>query len=60
MHVKYLGPSPSVDIVIPGGSIPAKRGESVEVPDDIGASLCEQDTFEPVGAKPRATSEEHD
>jgi hypothetical protein len=30
------------------------RGEPVEVPDEVGKSLCQQDTWSEVKAKPKA------
>ena len=45
MKITYIGPSPAVDIAIEGGAIRATNGEPVEVPDDLGRSLLEQDTF---------------
>lgn len=56
MKIKYVGPSPAVDIA-PGYHAP--HGETIEVPDELGASLCEQDTFHEVKSKkadPAATT----
>lgn len=44
MKIKYVGPSAEVEIAATGQSV--ERGGSVDVPDDIGKSLCEQDTWE--------------
>lgn len=53
MKVTYKGPSPAVDIAIPGGSVRAEKGVATEVPDDIATRLAEQpDAFEV--AKPSA------
>lgn len=52
MKVVYRGPSPEVVVIIDGGGIHALRDEPVEVPAELGRSLCEQDTFEEVKHKP--------
>jgi hypothetical protein len=46
MKIVYVGPSPSVDVGIPGGCIRAVHGTPVDVPDVLGKSLLEQDVFE--------------
>lgn len=51
MKIKYVGPSPAVDI-IPGYH--AAHGHAIEVPDELGRSLCEQDTFEEVKSAKKA------
>jgi hypothetical protein len=48
MKIVYRGPSPEVVIIIEGGGIHAPNGEPIDVPDDLGKSLCEQATFEEV------------
>lgn len=44
MRVKYTGPHAEVEVGPTGQYV--KRGETTEVPDDVGASLVEQDTWE--------------
>lgn len=57
MQVRYVGPD-SVGVVLADGSIEFPAGAPVEVPDDLGAALVEQGTFEPVKpAKPAKTEE---
>lgn len=51
MKVKYVGPSPSVTAVREGAGIAFDHGVPTDVPDEWGASLCEQDTFEEVKSK---------
>ena len=43
MRITYDGPFDAVEIA-PTGQI-VERGKSVDVPDEIGKSLCEQDTW---------------
>ena len=45
MKVTYVGPSPAVDIIIPGGAIRAEKNIPVDVPDALAKSLLDQDTF---------------
>lgn len=40
MKLRYPGPYPSVEI--PAAGLVARRGETVEVPDDLAASLVRQ------------------
>lgn len=42
MRIKYVGPSPAVDIA-PGYH--AEHGKPFDVPDELGANLCAGDTF---------------
>ena len=51
MRVIYQGPSPEVVVIIEGGGIHAPRGEAIDVPDDLGESLLEQDTFKKAPTK---------
>ena len=50
MRIVFVGESPSREINVPGGFITAVKGEPVDVPDDIAASLLEQDIYEPAKA----------
>lgn len=45
MLVTYVGPEPGVHLAPALGGTWMPRGEPVEVPDDLGRSLCEQITF---------------
>jgi hypothetical protein len=52
MKVTYNGPIDAVEIAATGHVV--ERGQTVEVPDDLGKSLCEQDIWteaKPVTAK---------
>lgn len=51
MKVKYVGPSPSVMSAVESCIYYFPHGEAVEVPDEFGASLLEQDTFKQVKEK---------
>ena len=44
MRVKYVGPSPEVEIGPSGQYV--KRGETVDVDDEVAESLCQQDAWE--------------
>ncbi len=51
MKVVYCGPHPSVDL-FDGGvllSEDVQQGQAVEVPDEFGARLLEQDTWKAAG-----------
>ena len=49
MKLTYTGPHDEVEI--PSAGVVCKRGESVEVPEELGASLLEQaDNWQPVKA----------
>ena len=50
MRIVFVGESPAREINVPGGFITAVKGEPVDVPDDIAASLLEQDIYEPAKA----------
>ncbi|PWK81731.1 hypothetical protein C8D88_116143 [Lentzea atacamensis] len=52
MLVVYGGPTDAVEV--PAANCVAVRGEPVEVPDEVGKSLLEQDTWSEVKAKPKA------
>lgn len=43
MKVTYNGPIDVVEIAATGQVV--ERGQTVEVPDDLGKSLCEQDIW---------------
>lgn len=43
MLVVYSGPIDAVEV--PAANCIAVRGEPVEVPDEVGKSLCQQDTW---------------
>jgi hypothetical protein len=43
MKVTYNGPIDAVEIAATGQVV--ERGQTVEVPDDLGKSLCEQDIW---------------
>lgn len=49
MKVKYTGPSAEVEIAATGDVV--ERGNTVEVSDELGKSLCEQDIWEKVSTK---------
>jgi hypothetical protein len=55
MRVTYEGPHDAVEI--PAAGLTVARGETVEVPDEIGASLLRQGTFTEVRGG-RVTKEE--
>lgn len=59
MKIKYVGPSPAVDIA-PGYH--AEHGKPFDIPDELGKNLCEQDTFVEVKSKaaPEATPADAD
>lgn len=54
--VKYIGPyAEGVDVQVEGRWLRCLPGASIEVPDAVAASLCEQTTnWEPVKAAPPA------
>jgi hypothetical protein len=43
MKVKYIGPFVE-GVYVPAAGIEAKPGETIDVSDELGASLCEQTT----------------
>lgn len=45
MLIVYEGPEPGVRLAPVSGDIWCPRGEPVEVPDDLGRSLCQQPYF---------------
>lgn len=50
-RITYTGPHDEVEI--PSAGVVCKRGESVEVPDELGKSLLEQaDNWQPLKATP--------
>jgi len=53
MKVRYLGPHDSGVVPWLGRDYEVVRDEEVEVPDDLGASLIQQDCYEPVESKGR-------
>ena len=57
MHVIYTGPFEAVEIAELGRV--ARYGEDVEVPDELGARLCEQACWQPAkSGRPSVKSEE--
>lgn len=48
MRVTYTGPIDAVELPQTGAVV--KRGDSVDVPDDLGRSLVEQSCWEPAKA----------
>lgn len=47
MRITYSGPVGRVVIDVPGrGRVSVNRGDTIEVPDALGASLTEQDIWE--------------
>lgn len=46
MRVVYKGPHAEVEIAGLGPDGRCKRGQSIEVPDEVGASLVKQDCWE--------------
>jgi hypothetical protein len=52
MLIKYLGPSEEVSLAPDAGGITFRRGQSVDVPDDLARSLLEQSTFAKAGKPP--------
>lgn len=62
MKVRYIGPHAAVEASSGGRVYPAQRGEEIEVPDEVGASLVEQtDNWESVASKrgkPAAAADE--
>lgn len=58
MLVVYSGP---IDVVeVPAANCIAVRGEPVEVPNEVGKSLLEQDTWSEVKTKPKADKKDGD
>lgn len=59
MHVKYTGPGRARDIRLPDGNeVHAPKGQAVEVPDDVGKSLCRQSVWDEVKqSRTKAVSE---
>ncbi|HLI51918.1 MAG TPA: hypothetical protein VKU87_08980 [Thermomicrobiaceae bacterium] len=52
MKVRYTGGIDAVAVPLPDGTwITAQRNRQIEVPDEVGRSLCEQSTWQPVGTK---------
>lgn len=49
MRVTYRGPHAEVEIAATGDT--CKAGETVEVPDEVGESLCKQDTWKKAADK---------
>jgi hypothetical protein len=49
VKVVYRGPHAEVEIAATGDFV--RNGETVEVPEEVGKSLCEQDTWEPAPSK---------
>jgi hypothetical protein len=46
VKVRYVGPSTTgVLLVLPDGDVEVAADEVVEVPDEVGANLVEQDTW---------------
>lgn len=56
MRIVYTGPIDAVDIAETGTT--ATRGEPVEVSDELGARLCEQDCWQPAKAGRKSTVSE--
>jgi hypothetical protein len=53
LKVTYNGPSVAVDLLGPDNrTLQVKRGESIEVPDDYGKQLIEQDIWAEVKERP--------
>ena len=47
MYVKYTGPGRGRGFRLPDGNeVHAAKGQAVEVPDDVGKSLCRQSVWE--------------
>lgn len=51
MRVKYVGPFDAVE----GPGFQAKSGETIEVADDLGASLAEQSDWQEVASAKETT-----
>jgi len=49
MRIVYTGPIDAVDIAETG--LTAPRGQAVEVPDELGERLCQQDCWEQAQAR---------
>jgi hypothetical protein len=47
MKIRFVGERPR-DVSAPGRSFTAQPGGEYEVPDQLGAAMCEQKWFEPV------------
>lgn len=52
MRVTYTGPGDGVRLAPTLGDLWCAAGEPVDVPEDVGRSLCEQGTFTDPGAAP--------
>lgn len=49
MYLRYLGPSPAIEIPLPdGGAIVVERNHQFEVPTEFGRTLKRQESFEEV------------
>jgi hypothetical protein len=51
MKVKYVGPYDEVEVASLGRTWPVKQGETIELPDDVAASLEGQSSFELAASK---------
>lgn len=57
MLVVYSGVHTDIELDLPGGRLlTAERGVPFEVSDEMGASLCEQETFTEAKPKPEPKS----
>lgn len=59
MKVVYVGPS-TTGVVIAETGQQADVGTPIEVSDKLGASLLEQDIWQPADAKPKPAAKEED
>ena len=49
MRIKYTGPFDAVEV--PALGLIVDRGKSLEVDDEIGESLCSQDSWEEIASR---------
>ena len=58
MKVRYTGPVVGVDLLGPDSrTLQVQRGESIDVPDDYGKRLIEQDVWAEVKERPASKSD---
>jgi hypothetical protein len=56
VKVKYVGPHDEVEV--PLANVTCKRGDSVDVPDDVGLELIKQDSWDAAPTRVSAKSKD--
>lgn len=59
MRIKYVGPGPD-GLEIADAGVTVRLGETVEVPDEIGAQLVERPDFKPAANRKKDDTKEGD